>query len=421
MNVDIDGIENVYIFVSDACRYDFGRERLSSFGTPIRTVAASTFTAPSFSSMITGVYPPRHGVFTWEANITQPFTLMHALPKWNKSLWVENAWVHFQPRHKAPIYRVLNLPPRVSPADIEPPFILMEDDIGGHCPYGATLQAVKEGGCIEFFQRCGRQGIPVLQREYGKAIDNSIEAFKGRLDALSDRGLLESTLVIFTSDHGELLGEHGGLAGHGRPSSPELVYVPTVFHDKRIDDRLKDLALMRHVDLLPTLLHILGEPVPMGLDGVDLLGSGPRPEVGLNFHSDVKQVPGEGGKKPSSTFQYRAWSAWDKGGGVVRHQMNPFIAMMLFRWNVKYAKVPTSRFQRAYLRTLGSSERRSHVKASVRSMAERRLVYGEPDHEVSELERMIGDYLEGAETAEVGHLEYSEDAVDKLRALGYME
>jgi hypothetical protein len=34
---------------------------------------------------------------------------------------------------------------------------------------------------------------------------------------------------------------------------------------------------------------------------------------------------------------------------------------------------------------------------------------------------MIGDYLEKADTAEVGHLEYSEEAVDKLRALGYME
>jgi len=78
MDEGFKDIENVYIFVSDACRYDFGSERLSSFGTPIRTVAASTFTAPSFSSMISGVYPPRHGVFSWEANITQPFTLMHA-------------------------------------------------------------------------------------------------------------------------------------------------------------------------------------------------------------------------------------------------------------------------------------------------------------------------------------------------------
>jgi hypothetical protein len=42
-------IENVYIFVSDACRYVIDSKRLTSYGTPIRTVAASTFTAPSFS------------------------------------------------------------------------------------------------------------------------------------------------------------------------------------------------------------------------------------------------------------------------------------------------------------------------------------------------------------------------------------
>ena len=421
METEFHDIENVYIFVSDACRYDHGQERLGAFGHPIKTVAASTFTAPSFSSMISGVYPPRHGVFSWEANITQSFTLMQALPKWNKSLWTENSWVNFHPRDRAPIYRVLNLPPRVSPQDIEPPFILIEDDLGGHCPYGTPLQAVKEGGCKEFFYGCATKGIPALRKAYGKAIDNSLEVFKHRLDTLSDRGFLERTLVIFTSDHGELLGEHGGMAGHGRPSSPELVYVPTVFLDKRMDQRLKDLELMRHVDFLPTILGTLGEQVPTGLDGVDLLGDGPKPRVGLNFHSEVKQVQTEGGKRPSTTFQYRAWSAWDKDGGVVRHQMNPFLARMLFRFNIKYAKVPTSHFQRAYLRTLGSSERRSHVKASVRAQAERRLVYGEPHHNVSELERMIGDYLEKADTAEVGHLEYSEEAVDKLRALGYME
>ncbi len=421
MDEAIEDIENVYIFVSDACRYDFGSERLSSFGTPIRTVAASTFTAPSFSSMISGVYPPRHGVFSWEANITQPFTLMHALPKWNKSLWTENSWVNFHPRDKAPIYRVLNLPPRVSPQDIEPPFILIEDDLGGHCPYGTPLQAVKEGGCKEFFYDCATKGVGALRKEYGKAIDNSLEVFKQRIDTLSDRGLLERTLVIFTSDHGELVGEHGGMAGHGRPSSPELAYVPTVFLNKGIDQQLNGLELMRHVDFLPTILGTLGEQVPTGLDGVDLLGDAPKPQMGLNFHSEVKQVRGEGGRKPATTFQYRAWSAWDKDGGIVLHQMNPFIARMLFRFNVKYAKVPTSHFQRAYLRTMGSSERRSHVKASVRAQAERRLVYGQPHHSVSELETMIGDYLKGADTAEIGHLEYSDDAVDKLRALGYME
>jgi arylsulfatase A-like enzyme len=421
MESEFPDIENVYIFVSDACRYDHGKERLGAFGHPIRTVAASTFTAPSFSSMISGVYPPRHGVFSWEANITQAFTLMHALPKWNKSLWTENSWVNFHPRHKAPIYRVLNLPPRVSPDDIEPPFILMEDDLGGHCPYATPLKAVEEGGCKEFFYDCGRQGIPVLRREYGKAIDNSIEVFKGRLDTLSDRGLLERTLVIFTSDHGELLGEHGGIAGHGRPASPELVYVPTVFMDKRIDERLKDLVLMRHVDLLPTLCHVLGEPVPSGLDGVDLLGDGPRPEVALNFHSEVAQTKGKGGKEPSATFQYRAWSAWDRGGGVVLHQMSPSLARMVHWYNILFAKVPTSHFQKAYLKTLGLGKRVSAIRTSVRSLSGRREVYGTPEHPGADMERMIHEYLEMAETAEVGHLEYSEDAVDKLRALGYME
>jgi hypothetical protein len=371
--------------------------------------------------MITGVYPPRHGVFTWEASIGQPFTMLHALPKWNKSLWTDNSWVNFHPRDKAPIYQVLNLPPRVSPEDIEPPFILIEDDLGGHCPYGIPLKAEEGGGCKEFYQETANRGIPALRTEYGKAIDNSIEMFKVRLDTLRDRGLLDSTLVIFTSDHGELLGEHGGLAGHGRPSSPELVYVPTVFLDERVDERLSQVELMRHVDLLPTVLGILGEQIPTGLDGVDLLGDGPKPQVGLNFHSEVDQADRSGGKSPSTTFQYRAWSAWDADGGVVLHKMSPFIARLLFRYNTKYAKVPTSHFQRAYLPTQPGKARRDLVKEGIRSQADPRIVYGKPRHPTAELERMVSDYLAGADTAQIGHLEYSEEAVDKLRALGYME
>jgi arylsulfatase A-like enzyme len=43
------------------------------------------------------------------------------------------------------------------------------------------------------------------------------------------RGILDDSLVIFTSDHGELLGEYNGLYHHQTPVVPELVYVPLAF------------------------------------------------------------------------------------------------------------------------------------------------------------------------------------------------
>jgi len=60
---------------------------------------------------------------------------------------------------------------------------------------------------------------------------------------------MDRTLVIFTSDHGELLGEYGGLTGHVRPPCPELVYVPTVFIHPLIKNKKTEESIMRHVDL----------------------------------------------------------------------------------------------------------------------------------------------------------------------------
>lgn len=67
------------------------------------------------------------------------------------------------------------------------------------------------------------------QQKYSEGILQSINDFNRLLNKIKQRGLFKSTLFIFVSDHGELLGDRGGIWGYGNAITPELVEVPMVF------------------------------------------------------------------------------------------------------------------------------------------------------------------------------------------------
>ena len=69
----------------------------------------------------------------------------------------------------------------------------------------------------------------------------------------------ENTLWIITSDHGEGLGNHD-CRSHGRHIYNEQLWIPLLFHVKSHRFPVKKVgALVRTVDLLPTLADILGK------------------------------------------------------------------------------------------------------------------------------------------------------------------
>jgi len=82
------------------------------------------------------------------------------------------------------------------------------------------------------------------------------------IDQLNDCGVLDKTLVVITDDHGELLGEDGGPIGHGWAVTPELANIPLIIMDPdKRGYRIND-AVGSQVDLLPTILDLLGIPIP---------------------------------------------------------------------------------------------------------------------------------------------------------------
>lgn len=86
------------------------------------------------------------------------------------------------------------------------------------------------------------------------------------LDALKESGALEDTVVIFTADHGELMGDHG-LWLKGPFFYDGLVNVPLMMHTPE-DNASVTEVLASSVDIYPTCCELLGVPTPRSCDGM---------------------------------------------------------------------------------------------------------------------------------------------------------
>ena len=90
------------------------------------------------------------------------------------------------------------------------------------------------------------------------------------LDALEGSAQLENTLVIFTSDHGEMLGDHGLLL-KGCRFYEGLVRVPLIISwpGRCLEDQRRD-ALVELIDIAPTLLDFADVTIPERMQGRSL-------------------------------------------------------------------------------------------------------------------------------------------------------
>jgi arylsulfatase A-like enzyme len=99
-----------------------------------------------------------------------------------------------------------------------------------------------------------------------KLVDQAIGKI---LAALEDSGMADDTIVVFTSDHGDVLGAHGGLIQKWCNAFDEAVRVPLVIAGPGIDRDSVDVTVpTSHVDLIPTLLGLAGIDVEQAAKGV---------------------------------------------------------------------------------------------------------------------------------------------------------
>lgn len=88
------------------------------------------------------------------------------------------------------------------------------------------------------------------------------------LDKLEQMGELENTIIVFTSDHGDMAGEHGSIYKSTICSWDELMRVPLILsYPPQVKTGSSSQALVSNIDFLPTLLEMIGTKIPGQLDG----------------------------------------------------------------------------------------------------------------------------------------------------------
>jgi len=88
------------------------------------------------------------------------------------------------------------------------------------------------------------------------------------LDYLGENDLFDSTLIIFTGDHGESLGQHGEET-HGYFAYNSTLWIPLIISfPETVQGRSEDYV--SHIDIFPTVCDILGIEKPSFLQGISL-------------------------------------------------------------------------------------------------------------------------------------------------------
>ena len=129
----------------------------------------------------------------------------------------------------------------------------------------------KKGGERLSPDSTGGRDTKSLQAAYYAMIKLIDDRVGDMLECLEESGQRDDTLVVFTSDHGETLGDHG-LIQKGCRFYEGLVRVPLIFSlPGRVLSKLRCDALVELLDLAPTFLELAGVDVPERMQGKSLL------------------------------------------------------------------------------------------------------------------------------------------------------
>jgi arylsulfatase A-like enzyme len=202
------------------------------------------------------------------------------------------AWAEAQAQEGRPFFLFVN--------DMEPhlPYTPPTEDEARFAPQGATPADVAAARAFDFpstVSYCLRhEEMPAERLELLSSLyDAEISALDREIGALFDRlraaKILDDAVVIVTSDHGEMLGEHHQTA-HGFSLHRAVRHVPLVVRAPgAFTGGRRESAVVRLEDLMPTVLDLCDAPAPGRLDGVSLV-RGLEGRVSLALQGDDDQT-----------------------------------------------------------------------------------------------------------------------------------
>ena len=367
---------------------------LAATGVRFRTsYSQSGWTLPSMATILTGRYPNDHGAVDVQYSLrAEVQTLAEILAERGFRTHGFVSHVFLSERsglargfstyddsvlavgdpHKVATARQLTEAALAALSEIEEPFFVWVHYFDPH-----------------FFYRTHRRwrsfGKRTIDR-YDGEIAHTDRQIGRLLETLRSDGLDERTMVVFTADHGEEFGEHGGKYHFGLHE--EDVRVPLVIRLPGVEPR-DEMAVSQQIDLMPTMLAGLGVGVPEGLPGRNLLAPGreDRPV----FIERIRPAP----------YVQRAVVA---GGRKLYHvDIDP-----------------------GYEGDLAEREQRTRVRAGTvlfdldQDSAEKTDLFDETDPRSAELLALLAEHLQ-REGLRGEELEVDEELRQKLKSLGYLE
>ena len=140
---------------------------------------------------------------------------------------------------------------------------------GGTAQKG-VVQIVGTDPLQELVNQHGDAAVNMWKEHYASAVRLMDHDIARVMEALENRGRLDRTVIVVVADHGESLNDHSELL-HGDAYYDSVIRVPLVIRVPGVEPS-RIPALVSHVDLLPTILELVGAVEPAGIDGISLVG-----------------------------------------------------------------------------------------------------------------------------------------------------
>ena len=118
---------------------------------------------------------------------------------------------------------------------------------------------------------------------YQLLIENTDKHIGQLLESIDEKGIKENTIVLFTTDHGEMAGSHKLIAKttfyEESAKTPVIIRYPGTIKSKTLNNN----AIVGTIDIMPTLLDLAGVPIPTGIDGRSFKNEIINPQNETNF------------------------------------------------------------------------------------------------------------------------------------------
>lgn len=135
--------------------------------------------------------------------------------------------------------------------------------------YGECHEGAYASPDLFSYEEMDERDHRVIRAVYWAMCDLIDDVVGQLLDALERTGQREDTIVVFTSDHGELLGDHG-IYLKGSFFYEESLRIPLVVSGPEIQDGIETDELVELVDLAPTFVEAAGSDAPQAMQGRSL-------------------------------------------------------------------------------------------------------------------------------------------------------